>query len=78
MCPGGRGLLGEFSLINRDLEKAQVTLQKLQKSRNDLELEHGLAVITLQSIGDGVITTDTIGYDQTNQPHRGINYRMEK
>jgi diguanylate cyclase (GGDEF)-like protein/PAS domain S-box-containing protein len=61
-CIPGRGQLSEFSILNKELEKTQVALKKLLFARDELERQHELATVTLESIGDAVITTDVNGY----------------
>lgn len=60
-CIPGRQSASEFIALNRELEKQQNTLRKLLLSREQLEKEHELALVTLQSIGDAVITTNNTG-----------------
>ena len=60
-CIPGRGQLSEFNILNRELEKTQLALHKLLTARQELEKEHEMATVTLESIGDAVITTDSHG-----------------
>lgn len=60
-CIPGKPPASEFIALNRELEKQQRTLAKLLASREALEKEHELALVTLQSIGDAVITTNNVG-----------------
>jgi diguanylate cyclase (GGDEF)-like protein/PAS domain S-box-containing protein len=60
-CIPGRGQLSEFSILNKELEKTQTALKKLLLARDKLEKQHELATVTLESIGDAVITTDVNG-----------------
>jgi diguanylate cyclase (GGDEF)-like protein/PAS domain S-box-containing protein len=67
-CILGRGQLSEFSILNTGLEKTQNTLKKLLQTREEQEREHELSSVTLQSIGDAVITTDEEGNIKTLNP----------
>lgn len=67
-CIPGRGQLSEFSILNTELEKTQITLKKLLETRAALEKEHELATVTLKSIGDAVITTDNQGNVESLNP----------
>ncbi len=67
-CIPGRGQLSEFSILNTELEKTQITLKKLLETRAALEKEHELATVTLKSIGDAVITTDNQGNIESLNP----------
>lgn len=67
-CILGRAPASEFLSLNRELNKQQSMLQKLQDSRAELEKEHEKAVVTLSSIGDAVITTDTEGVIEYQNP----------
>ncbi|MDH5181450.1 MAG: EAL domain-containing protein [Gammaproteobacteria bacterium] len=58
-CIPGMTPASEFLALNRELEKQQTVLRKLLQSREELEREHELALVTLRSIGDAVITTDS-------------------
>jgi PAS domain S-box-containing protein len=58
--PGGENT-ATFARLNKELAKTQITLRKLQETREALEKEHERAVVTLNSIGDAVITTDIHG-----------------
>lgn len=60
-CIPGKQIASEFIALNRELEKQQITLRKLLANREQLEKEHELALVTLQSIGDAVITTTNTG-----------------
>ncbi len=60
-CTFGKTLASNFISLNNELNKQRVLLRKLLKSRDELEREHEKAVVTLHSIGDGVITTDIAG-----------------
>lgn len=60
-CVSGRSPTTEFLTLNHEVEKQQRTLRYLKESREQLSLEHEKAVVTLQSIGDAVITTDANG-----------------
>jgi len=60
-CIPGKAPASEFIALNRELEKQQITLRKLLASREELEKEHELALVTLHSIGDAVITTTNAG-----------------
>lgn len=60
-CIPGRGSSSEFDLLNRELKKLQGSLRKLRSNRQELERERELAMVTLHSIADAVITTDKAG-----------------
>lgn len=51
----------DFIDLNRAYETQSKMLRKLQQSRDELEAEHERSQITLESIGDAVITTDNQG-----------------
>lgn len=57
-CIPGKKPSKDFIDLNREYSKQRETLRKLQKSRDELSAEHEKALITLESIGDAVITTD--------------------
>lgn len=60
-CVFGKTLVSHFLAINDELKRERALLRKLQQSRVALEQEHEKALVTLHSIGDGVITTDVAG-----------------
>jgi diguanylate cyclase (GGDEF)-like protein/PAS domain S-box-containing protein len=60
-CTFGKTLVGNFLTLNEELKRERALLSKLQHSRMALEQEHEKALVTLHSIGDGVITTDVAG-----------------
>lgn len=60
-CTPGKSPASDFMALNRELERQQITLRKLQDNRVALEKEHELALVTLHSIGDAVITTNNRG-----------------
>ncbi len=67
-CLPGRTPASEFLALNRELVRQQAALRKLEASRRELENEHEKAIVTLQSIGDAVITTDRAGRVETMNP----------
>jgi len=60
-CIAGKKPSKDFMDLNREYNKQKETLRKLQKSRDLLTAEHERAQVTLESIGDAVITTNEIG-----------------
>jgi len=60
-CAIGKSAISQFTELNSALDRQQLTLKKLQASRDDLELAYEKASVTLHSIGDAVITTDVSG-----------------
>ena len=60
-CVFGKTLVSNFLTLNEELKRERALLDKLQQSRIALEQEHEKAMVTLHSIGDGVITTDVDG-----------------
>lgn len=60
-CVFGKTLVSNFMTLNEELKRQTGLLSKLQQSRLALEQEHEKAIVTLHSIGDGVITTDVDG-----------------
>ena len=60
-CVFGKTLVSNFLTLNEELKKQRALLTKLQHSRMALQKEHEKALVTLHSIGDGVITTDVKG-----------------
>ncbi len=60
-CIPDKSSASEFSALNRELERQQRTLRKLLDSRDQLAKAHELALVTLHSIGDAVITTNSRG-----------------
>ncbi|MDH5444432.1 MAG: EAL domain-containing protein [Gammaproteobacteria bacterium] len=58
-CIPGKQTASEFIALNHELERQKKTLRKLLESREQWEKEHELALVTLESIGDAVITTDS-------------------
>jgi len=51
----------QYNVLNVEIKKQVKALKELQHSREELINEKERALVTLQSIGDGVITTDTNG-----------------
>ena len=60
-CISGRKPSKAFMDLNREYKRQSDTLRKLQQSRNQLAFEHERAIVTLESIGDAVITTNEHG-----------------
>lgn len=60
-CISGKKPSKDFIDLNREYNRQKETLRKLQQSRDDLSAEHERAMVTLESIGDAVITTDAEG-----------------
>ncbi len=60
-CIAGKKPSKDFLDLNREYNKQKETLRKLQTSRDQLSAEHERAQVTLESIGDDVITTDENG-----------------
>ncbi|MGD8783367.1 MAG: EAL domain-containing protein [Thioalkalispiraceae bacterium] len=60
-CILGKKPSKDFMDLNREFHKQTEMLRKLQKSRDELAAEHERAMVTLESIGDAVITTDENG-----------------
>lgn len=51
----------QYNVLNSEIKKQIKALKELQQSREELINEKERALVTLQSIGDGVITTNTDG-----------------
>ena len=60
-CIAGKKPSKDFLHLNKEYKRQNETLRKLQQSRDDLAAEHERALVTLESIGDAVITTDSNG-----------------
>ncbi len=60
-CSKGRPQASEFIALNQEVKKQAQSLKKLMESRDLLASEHEKIAVTLQSIGDAVITTDADG-----------------
>lgn len=60
-CVFGKTLVSHFLSLNSELKRERALLRKLQQSRSALAQEHEKTLVTLHSIGDGVITTNTDG-----------------
>jgi len=60
-CIAGKKPSKDFIDLNREYNKQKEILRKLQYSRDQLTVEHERAQVTLESIGDAVITTDENG-----------------
>lgn len=60
-CTPGSRPATRFLALNNDLKAQQQMLRKLQEGRDRLAVEHERATVTLESIGDAVITTDRNG-----------------
>jgi diguanylate cyclase (GGDEF)-like protein/PAS domain S-box-containing protein len=60
-CISGKKPAKDFLHLNREYIRQKETLRKLQRSRDQLTAEHERAIVTLESIGDAVITTDESG-----------------
>lgn len=67
-CIPGKQTASEFIALNHELERQKQTLRKLLASREQLEKEHELALVTLESIGDAVITTDNTAHIEYLNP----------
>jgi diguanylate cyclase (GGDEF)-like protein/PAS domain S-box-containing protein len=67
-CIPGKPTSSEFIALNHELERQQATLRKLLASREQLEKEHELALVTLRSIGDAVITTNNTAHVEYLNP----------
>ena len=57
-CIPGKKPSKDFIDLNREYNKQKETLRKLMQSRDKFSEEHERALVTLESIGDAVITTD--------------------
>lgn len=72
-CISGRKPSKAFMDLNREYKRQSDTLRKLQQSRNQLAFEHERAIVTLESIGDAVITTNAHGIvDYLNPVAEGL------
>jgi diguanylate cyclase (GGDEF)-like protein/PAS domain S-box-containing protein len=60
-CVLGRSITRQFKDLTAELERYKAVLRKLNVSRKALAQEHERALVTLHSIGDAVITTDSHG-----------------
>ena len=67
-CIPSKQTASEFIALNHELERQKLTLRKLLESREQLEKEHELALVTLESIGDAVITTDNTAHVEYLNP----------
>lgn len=60
-CSKGKPQASEFLALNQEIKKQAQSLKLLKESRDQLTSEHEKVMVTLQSIGDAVITTDAEG-----------------
>ena len=60
-CIAGKKPSADFLNLNRAYRKQTESMRKLQESRDAFAAEHERAMVTLESIGDAVITTNNQG-----------------